>query len=152
MSEESGSITKKHEDPSTTIEVLERENREHRATIVNLKCQIEKEQFFNRIKLEQSVRDSERIRKQRTEIRKWKRRFARMKGATKIQEELLALRTNHTETETRIEKEIDALETERREAGYEFEDREEELEDELALAEKDTDDEHDDDDDEDANF
>jgi len=145
-------MTKKDEARSTTIEALERENKELK---VKLDRQIKETQLLDQRLVEQSARARKKIRAQHIEIKEWKRKCFRMKGTPKIQEELLALRTNHTEKETRIEtgirvfkKEIYALEEERRLAGYDFEDREEELEDELALAEKGTDDEDEDDDDE----
>lgn len=153
MVEDSSSMIKKDEARSTTIEALEREIKELK---VKLDRQIKEKQLSDQRNDERSARSRKKIRAQYIKIKEWKRKYFRMKGAPKIQEELLALRTNRTGKVNGIEKEVNAFkeqiharEEELRLTGYEFEDREEELEDELALAEKGTDDEDEDDDDDD---
>jgi len=144
MAEDSSSMIKKDEARSTTIEALERENKELK---VKLDRQIKETQLSDQRLVEQSARCCKQIRAQRIEINEWKKKCFRMKGAAKIQEELLAAETNITETEIRVKKAIHALEEELYEASSEFQDRKDELEDQLAFA-KDTDDEVDPDDEE----
>jgi ABC-type phosphate transport system auxiliary subunit len=68
-----------------------------------------------------------KILEQQIEIKKLEKRIAQMKGSTKIQEEILALKAKRIETERTIQEEIRALEAERTKADEELEEREREL-------------------------
>ena len=109
-----------NQDRVTNIQTLERQNEELKVAINQWK-----------IKLEEK---SQTIEEQQNKIKKLERRLAQMKGSTKIQEEILALKSKRAEAEKRIEEEIRAHEAELAKADEELE----QCERELKMAEEDS--------------
>lgn len=128
------SMQKKNEDQAILIEALEYENEEKRATIETMRRQIkQKNTALNRY-FQEALRNSRTVREQRNKLEKLKKQIAQTKRATKIQEDIFALKAKRDETENKIQDEIRALEAERIKAEMD-----------LNMAGEDSDDEDDDD-------
>jgi hypothetical protein len=108
------------QDQALVIETLKHDREEQKTTIDGwVKVAEERSQWI----LEQQ----NKIQEQQDKITRLERRIAQMKGSSKIQEEILALKAKRLDTEKRIQEEVLAHEAERAQADEELKEREREL-------------------------
>jgi hypothetical protein len=110
----------KQEAQDLTMETLKRDNENQ---ILSTNYWMERAKAHS-----QTIREQEaKILEQQIKIKRLEKRVAQMKGSTKIQEEILALKAKRVEAEKKIQEEVLAHEAERAKADEDLEEREREL-------------------------